>query len=153
MYHMPLTQDSFTPSSSPPSPNTHTHTHTQGEEVKVDYPSWAQFVGCVIVLTSVLSMPIFLLFRLIAFESGRQEALLFLHKQLRDGYKAIVFFKQLPRQTLSYLHSLNLKRQAWTRHNDAESGESPVSDSHTNGSSNPVLNSYGTQTNGPAEHK
>ena len=131
--------------------HTHTHTHTpQGEEVKVDYPSWAQFIGCVIVLTSVLSMPIYLTVRLICFESSRQEALLFIHEQLRDGRKLLVLVKQVPGRTLSFVRSLRLKRQSWSRHKDQEE-DGPVSYSAANGSSSPVVNTYGTQTNGPSD--
>ena len=47
---------------------------TQNEEVLVDYPSWAQFIGAVIVLLSILPIPVFLIGRLIFLESAREEA-------------------------------------------------------------------------------
>ena len=119
--------------------------HAQGEEHRRDYPSWAQFIGCLIILSSVLCMPVFLIVRLIFFESGRQEALLFIRTQVRDGERLLVRIKQLPYRTLLFVRSLRLRRQAWSQHSD------PVDDStvSANGDSDPILKTYGTQTNEP----
>ena len=46
----------------------------QLEEMTVIYPSWALFVGAMIVLSSQLLIPIVLIGRLIMFEEARQQA-------------------------------------------------------------------------------
>ena len=51
------------------------NSHSQLEEVKEDYPEWAQFIGSCIVLTSALAVPTFLIVRLIAYQSARDQAL------------------------------------------------------------------------------
>ena len=47
-----------------------------------EYPSWAQSVGAVIVLSSVLPIPVFLTARLIFLESAREEAREFLRAKV-----------------------------------------------------------------------
>ena len=120
--------------------------HSQGEEKRVDYPTWAQFIGCVIVLSSVLCMPIFLIVRLIFFESGRQEARVFFRKQINDGEKLLSNVKLLPGRTISFFRSLKLKAQSWQLHRNDEAEDTSVPYSRANGSSDPILTTYGTHT-------
>ena len=133
----------------------------QGTEMRVDYPSWAQFIGCVIVLTSVLCMPVYLVARLILFESGREEALVFVRQQVKDGEQLLAFFKRLPGRTLSFLRSLRLKSQSWRRHDDDDETEDvliggqekELSVPYSRANGTPVLGSYGTQTSQQDEAK
>lgn len=119
--------------------------HSQGEENRVDYPNWAQFIGCVIVLSSVLCMPIFLIVRLIFFESGRQEALVFFRQQINDGEKLMSNVKLLPGRTISFFRSLKLRAQSWQLHQNYEAAEdTSVPYSRANGSPDPILTTYGT---------
>ncbi|CAI8010278.1 Sodium- and chloride-dependent glycine transporter 2 [Geodia barretti] len=123
--------------------------YSDGNETRVDYPSWAQFVGCVIVLTSVLCMPVYLIARLILFESGREEALVFIRQQVKDGEELLASLKRLPHRTLSFLRSLRLKSQSWSRHSDEGSedidGQEDLSVPYSRANGTPVLGSYGTQ--------
>ena len=50
-------------------------------EQRLPYPSWAQFVGAVVVLSSVLSIPTVLIVRLIAFPEAREQALTFFREK------------------------------------------------------------------------
>ena len=102
---------------SPPPPS-------QGVEKKLPYPSWAQFIGSVVVLTSILSMPIFLILRLIFFESGRKEALQFLRKVVTEGEELVQKVKALPRRVRDSFHSVRMRRRAWNTHTDQESMDS-----------------------------
>lgn len=115
-------------------------------EKKVDYPSWAQFFGSVIILSSVLCMPIFLIVRLIFFESGREEARVFLRQQISDGEKLISNVKLLPGRTISFFRSLKLRAQSWQLHRNFEDEDPSVPYSRANGSPDPVMTTYGTHT-------
>lgn len=57
----------------------------QLEEETIDYPSWALFIGAVIVLSSQLVIPVVLIGRLILFEEARQQARDFLQVQVEEG--------------------------------------------------------------------
>lgn len=74
----------------------------QYNEQQVEYPSWAQFIGTVFVLTSVLAIPVVLIFRLIFFESAREEALDFLRmkvSQFKDAYHSTRrWFSSIPQR-------------------------------------------------------
>ena len=135
----------------PSPPSLLTPSLCQGEEHTVDYPSWAQFIGCVIVLTSVLCMPVYLIIRLICFESGRQEALKFIREQVSDGERLFAWLKELPRRTLSFLQSLRLGRQSWLRQEDEEEEEAVSSIPYSKANGSPVMSAYGTQSSRPAE--
>lgn len=52
------------------------------EEETIDYPSWALFIGAVIVLSSQLVIPVVLIGRLILFEEARQQARDFLQAKV-----------------------------------------------------------------------
>ena len=119
----------------------------QGVEERVPYPSWAQFIGSVIVLTSVLAMPIYLIVRLIFFESGRQEALRFLREKVTEGEELIGKVKKLPSRTVHFFRSIHLRRRAWEPHRDQDSDDT-VPYSPANGT---VLNSFGTQAEVPSD--
>ena len=54
----------------------------------MEFPSWAQFIGAVIILSSVLPIPVFLIGRLIFLESAREEAREFLRAKVNQFKKA-----------------------------------------------------------------
>ena len=69
----------------------------QYREVKKPYPSWAQFIGTLIILSSQLIVPIVLIGRLICFDSAREEALEFLRTkctQFEQAYHDAKHFLQ-----------------------------------------------------------
>ena len=61
-------------------------------ESRVRYPEWAQFVGSVIILSSVLFIPIILIVKLIAHQEARDEGLEFFRRQKQD---ALDFFQDV----------------------------------------------------------
>lgn len=90
-------------------------------------------------------MPVYLIVRLIGYESGRQEALQFIREQVTDGKRLLAYLKELPQRTLSFIRSLHLKRQSWLRQDNLEDEEN----SQANGT--PILSSYGAQNDKPSE--
>lgn len=117
-------------------------------EERIPYPSWAQFIGSLIVLTSVLAMPTYLIIRLIFFESGRQEALRFLREKITEGEKFIGEVKKLPSKTVHFFRSIHLRRRAWEPHSDQDSDDITVPYSPANGT---TMTSYGTPAEVPSD--
>lgn len=78
-------------------------------ESKVPYPNWAQFIGAVIVLSSVLSIPTVLIVRLIAFHDARQQALDF----FKEKKEQIIRFYEL-------IRSVSFRRVVYAPHVDEE---------------------------------
>ena len=81
-------------------------------EFKLPYPNWAQFIGAVIVLSSVLSIPTVLIVRLIAFHEARQQALDF----FKEKKEQVIRFYQL-------IRSVSFRRVVYAPHVDEETDE------------------------------
>ena len=64
-------------------------TSSQYAESEVVYPSWAQFIGAVIVLIAVLPIPIILVARLILYQSAREEAVKFFKNTKSDAEQTL----------------------------------------------------------------
>lgn len=93
-------------------------------------------------------MPIYLIGRLIMFESARQEALDFIRQQVKELEQFLASMKQLPYRTLSLLRSLRLKSESWKRHSDEGDGileQEDLSVPYSRANGTPVLESYGTK--------
>ena len=70
----------------------------QYEENEVVYPEWGLFIGAMIILSSVLVIPIFLIVRLIAYQSARDEGMEFILRVVEQCKEAIQFVKELPQK-------------------------------------------------------
>lgn len=54
------------------------------EDEQPPYPEWAQFIGAVVVLSSVIMIPLFLIVRLIAYQEARDEGMAFITHQIES---------------------------------------------------------------------
>ena len=88
----------------------------------MDYPSWAQFIGAVIVLSSVLPIPVFMIGRLIFLESAREEAREFLRAKITQFESA--FYR-----TKNFFVNMMLRirqRRSWNPDENGGEGKSGV---------------------------
>ena len=66
--------------------------HLTSESDQPPYPEWAQFIGALVVLSSVMMIPLFLIVRLIGYQQARDEGMEFITRQkesFRDFTKSI----------------------------------------------------------------
>lgn len=63
----------------------------------MEYPPWANFVGAMIVISSLVWIPSILIGRLIFLETARQEARDFLHEKVDQFERRYVQFKDFVR--------------------------------------------------------
>ncbi len=68
----------------------------QYEEREDVYPEWGLFIGALIILSSVLVIPFFLVVRLVAYQSAREEGMEFILRVFHMCKEAIQFGKELP---------------------------------------------------------
>lgn len=71
------------------------------DKEKPPYPEWAQFIGAVIVLSSVLMIPIVLIVRLIRYESARKEGRDFILYQFQCAKKIVTSAKELATRVMT----------------------------------------------------
>lgn len=84
-------------------------------EQVLPYPDWAQFIGAVLVLTSILCVPGVLIVRLIAYHKAR--------KQMKE-FKALTIQRGI--NIYEKARNFVLRTQSWTPHEDEEeNGEIP----------------------------
>ena len=65
------------------------HSCMQFTEIEVVYPSWALFIGAVIILMAILPIPIILITRLILYQSAREEAVNFFKTLREDAHRTL----------------------------------------------------------------
>ena len=88
-------------------------------ENSLPYPSWAQFVGAVIVITSVAAVPVVVIVRLIAFPEAREQASQYIHSVIVWGQEKQAFTRRC-------LHAVRF--HSYSRHvddDDATGSEVP----------------------------
>ncbi len=106
--------------------------HPQYSEVKVEYPDWANFVGAVIVLSSILWIPGFLIGRLILLDSARQQAKDFLREKLTQFEGAYAqsrdFVKSVPHHIRSVCSRRGQQGSSWELFSNAQNGTYSLAD-------------------------
>ena len=92
----------------------------QYEEVEVEYPDWAKFIGAVIILSSILAIPIFLIIRLVSAQEAREEAVGFITAFVRSVTNVGYYVRDVG-------HYCRRRYQLWDKHatdyNQAGNGE------------------------------
>lgn len=58
--------------------------HLTTEDEQPPYPEWAQFIGALVVLSSVIMIPLFLIVRLIGYQQARDEGMEFITRHVQS---------------------------------------------------------------------
>lgn len=82
------------------------------ESEQPPYPEWAQFIGAVVVLSSVVMIPLFLIVRLIGYQEARDEAMEFITRQMQSVRNFTRDVKRFIK--IRYIFSLEGKIFTWT---------------------------------------
>ncbi len=83
----------------------------------MDYPDWAQFIGALLVLTCILSIPIVLIIRLISYSKAR--------KQLRQFFKLTK--RRIHRLPSSFMYCITRKESySWSPNSEGNVEETDI---------------------------